>query len=131
MPPTSTKCASSYDLRRDCVSYDVVLKVLHRGETVQVFMRPKVIIGEEGFLEFGSHALNRIFEEICSSVELFSEGTIGSFDAPIILGFSGRKDEEGYFEICTSLFKLGPKLGPSIDLKGTNGKGGLLDEFLE
>jgi hypothetical protein len=55
-------CASSYDLRQDGVSYDVVLNVIHGGDSLQVFMRPKMIICEEGFLEFGSRDLNCIFD---------------------------------------------------------------------
>jgi hypothetical protein len=55
-------CESSYDLRQDRVSYDVVLNLIDRGDSLQVFMRPKMIICEEGFLEFGSHALNLILD---------------------------------------------------------------------
>ena len=96
----------------------VIKKILERSKTFQVLMRAIAVIDEESLVKLGSDGGEGISGEGIPVVKFFTQGSVSSLHAAVILGLTGRKNDERDMEICTGLLELSAKFRPPIHLNG-------------
>ena len=90
----------------------VIKKILERSKTFQVLMRAIAVIDEESLVKLGSDGGEGISGEGIPVVKFFTQGSVSSLHAAVILGLTGRKNDERDMEICTGLLELSSKFRP-------------------
>ena len=80
-------------------------------------------------MKLGSHGGEGISGEGIPVVKFFTQGSVSSLHAAVILGLTGRKNDERDMEICTGLLELSAKFRPPIHLNRQDRERDLLHQI--
>ena len=73
----------------------VIKKILERSKTFQVLMRAIAVIDEESLVKLGSDGGEGISGEGIPVVKFFTQGSVSSLHAAVILGLRGGRTMSG------------------------------------